>query len=85
MLEQMTLQKLLQGKRNIVEYRGVSINSFGDYVAGTEKFKSEDELDPGDFWECEIDEEAPRDFLGKPDDGVVIKDRNGHRFVYVFE
>lgn len=81
----MTLQELLQGKRSIVEYRGISINSFGDYVAGAEKFESEDELDPGDFWECEIDEEAPDDFLNKPDGGVVVKDQDGHRFVYVFK
>jgi hypothetical protein len=82
----MTLQELLQGKYNIVEYRGVSIDSFGDYVAGSEKFESEDELDLGGFcWDYEIDEEAPDDFLNKPLGGVVVKDQDGHRFVYVFK
>jgi hypothetical protein len=81
----MTLQELLQDKNEVVEYRGVTIDSFGDYVAGSEKFEPEDELNPSDFWECEIDEEAPDDFLNKPQNGVVIKTEDGHRFVYVFK
>lgn len=80
----MTLQQFLQDKRQVTEFRGIEFTSFGDYVIGSEKFTTEDELNPSDFWEYEIDSDCP---FNNPEGGTVaIKhETTEQRFLYVFK
>ena len=82
------LRRLIKSKTRIVEYRSVRVNSSG-YTADnypTTLDEIDGDIQNHDFFNWEIDQDAPTGFLNCPQDGVVIREADTEtRFVCVFE
>ena len=85
----LNLRQLLTTITNVVEYRNVKINSFGDYVADNYPTILQDEdqdVANHDFSEWEIDNVNPDSILDCPANGVILKkDDSEERCIYVFK
>ena len=81
------LQDLIKSKTRVVEYRSVQVDNSGDYTADsypTTLDEIDGDIQNHDFFDWEIDQDAPTGFLNCPQDGVVIVS-DTDRFVCVFE
>ena len=80
--------RLIKSKTRIVEYRSVRVSSSG-YTADnypTTLDEIDGDIQNHDFFNWEIDQDAPTGFLNCPKDGIVIREADTEtRFVCVFE